>query len=56
MGLHMNPLRVGSPYSSMVLLDLIPIDFQDQTFWGFVLPVPDSKVGMANVGHSTFLP
>ena len=48
-GLHMGPLNVGSPYNSVVFLDLIPIDFQDQTLWGVVFLVPDSKVGVANV-------
>lgn len=40
------------PCSSVVPWDLIPVDFQNQTFWGLISPVQDPRVGVPDVGHS----
>lgn len=41
-------------YSSMVSLDLILVDFQNQVFWELVFLMSDTRVRMPEVRHSPF--
>ena len=52
------PLKswISFPYRPMVLLDISPICFQNQTFWGFIAPVQVSKVEVPDVGHKLLTP
>ena len=48
--------RFSISYSSAFPLDLIPVDFQNQTSWRFVFLVPDPTVRVLDVWHSPFTP
>lgn len=39
----------SAPYSFIVYMDIIPIDFQSPVFWGLVFPMEDLRVGVPNV-------
>lgn len=41
-------------YSSVVLLDIIPIGFQSQIFRCLFSLVPDLRVGVSEAGHKLF--
>lgn len=44
------------PYSSMVPLNFIPTEFQNQAFWGLSFLVLDLRVRMPDLRHSPFTP
>lgn len=44
------------PYSPYGLLDVSPIGFPTQTFWGLISPLHVSRVGMAYLGQEPLTP
>lgn len=46
--------RASFPCSSMIVLLLIPIGFQNKTFRWLIFPVPAGRVGVPDVGHNAF--
>lgn len=43
-------IRILVPYSPLGLLDVSPIGFQSQTFWGLISPVQVPEVRVPDVG------
>lgn len=41
--------RFSFPYISIVFLNVFPVVFQSQVFWGLVSPMQDPKIGVLNV-------
>ena len=46
---------ISIPYSPLVFLDVSPVGFQSQMFWGLISPVQVPRVGVPDVGHKFLL-
>lgn len=51
------PLKSGFsiPYNSMFFLDVIPIGFQRQAFWGLISSLQDLRFGVSDVEHKPLI-
>ena len=48
--------NVSVPYSPLGPLDVSPVGFPSQTFWGLISPLQVPRVGAPNVGHKPLTP
>lgn len=44
------------PGSPLDLVDLSPVGFQSQTFWGLIFPLQVPRVEVPDVGHTPLAP
>lgn len=48
--------RISDPHSPMVLLDLSPVGFQSQMFWGVNSPAQVPRLEVPDMGHKPSSP